>query len=157
MKPLANTDKKKIIEQLNKQFGITTLNGLAIKFGEEKLRLYTGSLSKEDLYHLDNELRTKIIDELNITANFEIQKFMLKHKYDEIRRFVSNQNIKEIHQVSIIATVSFHRDSRRRRRTRNRGNPIIPAIIKNTIRNKPIMNVSTKTIHSRRYQRLEPD
>jgi NOL1/NOP2/fmu family ribosome biogenesis protein len=61
MKPLTSSDKKKIIEQLNKQFGITELPYLIIQFGKEKLRLYTGSLSKEELYYLDNEIRVENI------------------------------------------------------------------------------------------------
>jgi len=61
MKPLTSSDKKKIIEQLNEQFGITDLPGLVIQFGKEKLRLYTGILSKEELYHLDNEARIETI------------------------------------------------------------------------------------------------
>ena len=61
MKPLTSTDKKKILEQLNKQFGITSLPYLIIQFGKEKLRLYTGNLSKEELYHLDNEVRIENI------------------------------------------------------------------------------------------------
>ncbi len=61
MKPLTSTDKKRIIEQLNKQFGITELPYLIIQFGKEKLRLYTGNLSKEELYYLDNEIRIENI------------------------------------------------------------------------------------------------
>lgn len=61
MKPLTSSDKKKIIEQLSEQFGITELPGLVIQFGKEKLRLYTGNLSKEELYHLDNEARIETI------------------------------------------------------------------------------------------------
>ena len=61
MKPLTSTDKKKILEQLNKQFGITELPYLIIHFGKEKLRLYTGNLSKVELYYLDNEIRIENI------------------------------------------------------------------------------------------------
>jgi len=61
MKPLTSSDKKKIVEQLNRQFGIEELPYLIIQFGKEKLRLYTGNLSKEELYHLDNEARIETI------------------------------------------------------------------------------------------------
>jgi NOL1/NOP2/fmu family ribosome biogenesis protein len=61
MKPLTSTDKKRIVEQLNKAFGITNVPGLIIQFGKEKLRLYTGNFSKEELYHLDNEARIETI------------------------------------------------------------------------------------------------
>ena len=61
MKPLTSSDKKKILNQLNEQFGIMEIPGLIIQFGKEKLRLYTGNLSKEELYHLDNEARIETI------------------------------------------------------------------------------------------------
>jgi len=61
MKPLTSTDKKKIIEQLNNQFGISEIPQLIIQFGKEKLRLYSGNLSKEELYYLDNEVRIENI------------------------------------------------------------------------------------------------
>ena len=61
MKPLTSTDKKRIIEQLNKQFGIEELPYLVIQFGNEKLRIYSGILSKEELYHLDNNVRIETI------------------------------------------------------------------------------------------------
>jgi len=74
MKPLTSTDKKKIIEQLNNQFGIQELPYLIIQFGKEKLRLYSGILSKEELYHLDNETRIETIG-----------LYFAKYENDEIR------------------------------------------------------------------------
>ncbi|MDP2926351.1 MAG: hypothetical protein Q8N99_08290 [Nanoarchaeota archaeon] len=56
MKPLLNTEKKKIINQLNEQYGIKKLPYLIILFGNEKLRLYSGNLSRIELYHLDNKV-----------------------------------------------------------------------------------------------------
>lgn len=61
MIPLNNKDKKKILEQLNKQYGIEKLPYLILKFGQDKLRLYSGNLSKEELYSLDNNLRIENI------------------------------------------------------------------------------------------------
>lgn len=61
MKPLTSSDKKRIIEQLNRQFGISELPYLIIQFGKEKLRLYSGNLSKEELYYLDKEIRIENI------------------------------------------------------------------------------------------------
>jgi len=61
MKPLTSTDKKRIVEQLTKQFGITQIPYLIIQFGKEKLRAYSGNLSKEELYYLDRELRIENI------------------------------------------------------------------------------------------------
>lgn len=61
MKPLPNTDKKRILEKLNEQFGIKEIPQLIILFGKEKLRLYSGNLLKEELYYLNNELRIENI------------------------------------------------------------------------------------------------
>ena len=57
MKILSSSQKKKITKQLNFQFGITSIPYLMLKFGKEKLRLYSGSLSKEELLKLDKNLR----------------------------------------------------------------------------------------------------
>lgn len=57
MKILLSSQKKKILKQLNEQFGITTLPYLVLRFGKEKLRAYSGSFSIEELNKLDSELR----------------------------------------------------------------------------------------------------
>lgn len=57
MKILTSTDKKKITEQLSQQFGIEKIPYLLLQFGTEKLRIYSGSLPKEELSILDRELR----------------------------------------------------------------------------------------------------
>jgi NOL1/NOP2/fmu family ribosome biogenesis protein len=74
MKPLTSTDKKRIIEKLNEQFGIINIPGLIILFGKEKLRLYSGNLLKEELYYLDNELNME-----------NIGLYFAKYENDEIR------------------------------------------------------------------------
>ncbi len=93
MKPLTSSDKKKILQKLS-QFGITDIPGLVIQFGKEKLRLYTGILSKEELYHLDNEARIETIG-----------LYFAKYEQDEIRltldgvQFFRNQINKNIIQI----------------------------------------------------------
>lgn len=57
MKPLPSSQKKLIVKQLNNQYGITELPYLLLRFGKEKLRLYSGNLSKEELLDLDKNLR----------------------------------------------------------------------------------------------------
>ena len=57
MKILRANEKKKILKQLNEQFGITKLPYLLLKFGKEKIRLYSGNLSTEELNILDKNLR----------------------------------------------------------------------------------------------------
>tara|TARA_B100001971_G_C18245484_1_gene573933 strand:+ start:1116 stop:1562 length:447 start_codon:yes stop_codon:yes gene_type:complete len=57
MKIIRSTPKKKIIQQLNEQYGISDLPYLLLQFGKEKIRLYSGSLSAEELNILDANLR----------------------------------------------------------------------------------------------------
>jgi 16S rRNA (cytosine1407-C5)-methyltransferase len=59
MKPLTSSSKKKILTQLNSQFGIQELPYLLLQFGKEKLRLYSGSLSKQELIDMDKQLRVE--------------------------------------------------------------------------------------------------
>ena len=61
MKPLPSSQKKKIIQQLNNQFGITDLPYLFLQFGKEKIRVYSGNLAKEDLNSLDKKTRIENI------------------------------------------------------------------------------------------------
>lgn len=61
MKLLTSSEKKKLIEQLNQQYGITNIPFELIKFGEEKLRIFSGDLSREQLILLDRELRIENI------------------------------------------------------------------------------------------------
>ena len=61
MKPLLSSKKKKILTQLNNQYGITKLPYLLLQFGKEKIRLYSGSLSKEELITLDKKLKVENI------------------------------------------------------------------------------------------------
>ncbi len=61
MKPLTTSEKKKITEQLNNQFGIKEINAQLFLFGKEKIRLYTGALSREELIQMDKELRIENI------------------------------------------------------------------------------------------------
>ena len=61
MKVLKSSQKKKILKQLNEQFGIIELPYLLLQFGKEKLRAYSGKLSVEELNKLDNHLRIETI------------------------------------------------------------------------------------------------
>jgi NOL1/NOP2/fmu family ribosome biogenesis protein len=94
MKPLTSTDKKRILEQLNEQYGISELPYLIIQFGKEKLRLYTGNLSKEELYHLDNEARIETIG--LYFAKFENEGIRLTIDGTQILKHQITKNILEL-------------------------------------------------------------
>ena len=57
MKIIFSEEKEKILEKLSEQFGIKELPYLLILFGKEKIRLYSGNLSTEELRILDKTLR----------------------------------------------------------------------------------------------------
>ena len=57
MKTLSSSRKKKIIQQLEDQFGITSLPYLFLQFGKDKIRVYSGNLSRENLNNLDKNTR----------------------------------------------------------------------------------------------------
>ena len=61
MKIINSSEKKKIIEKLNTQFGIENLHYLFLKFGKDKIRIYSGSLSKEELNTIENNIRIENI------------------------------------------------------------------------------------------------
>jgi NOL1/NOP2/fmu family ribosome biogenesis protein len=57
MKLITSKDKKKIIEQLNKQYGINEIPYQLIMFGKEKIRIFSGEIGRENLNIFDRELR----------------------------------------------------------------------------------------------------
>lgn len=61
MKILSSTDKKKILEKLKQRFGIEKLPYLLLQFGKEKIRGYSGNLSREELSVLDKNVRVENI------------------------------------------------------------------------------------------------
>jgi len=58
---IKSSEKKKIVEQLNKQFGIENLNYMLIETGKEKIRAFSGSLSKEEIFELAKIANIEII------------------------------------------------------------------------------------------------
>lgn len=61
MKIINSSEKKNIIEKLDSQFGIKNLPYLLLKFGKDKIRVYSGNLSKTDLNILDKNIRIESI------------------------------------------------------------------------------------------------
>src|SRR4030042_6448003 len=59
MKILRSSEKKRILKQLNEQFGIEKMLHLLLRFGKEKIRAFSGSLSADELITLDTYLRVE--------------------------------------------------------------------------------------------------
>ena len=61
MQIIHSAEKKKILEQLESQFGINKLPYLLLQFGKEKIRAFSGSLSSQELLILDKNLRIETV------------------------------------------------------------------------------------------------
>ena len=94
MKPLQSSQKKKILNQLNNQYGITNLPYLLLQFGKEKIRLYSGNLSKEELLTLDKNLRIE-----NIGLYFAKQQEEIRLTLDGLQ-LLKNQITKNILEIN---------------------------------------------------------
>ncbi|MBR9704948.1 hypothetical protein GOV12_06045 [Candidatus Pacearchaeota archaeon] len=95
MIPINKKQKKKIIEQLNDQYGITELPYEILKFGKEKLRIFSGNYENLDLNILDKALRIE-----------NIGLYFAKYERDEIRltldgvQILKNQISKNIVEIN---------------------------------------------------------
>ncbi len=58
---IKSAEKKEILARLNDQFGIEDLDYLFLQFGKEKIRAYSGSLSKEEIMKMSEYARIEII------------------------------------------------------------------------------------------------
>lgn len=61
MQIIKSNEKKRILEQLNEQFGIKKIPHLLVRFGKEKIRAFSGSLSSDELRTLDKYLRVETV------------------------------------------------------------------------------------------------
>ena len=57
MQIIKSSEKKKIVQQLNEQFGIGEIRHLLLRFGKEKIRAFSGNLSTNEILTLDTHLR----------------------------------------------------------------------------------------------------
>lgn len=53
LKILNHKEKKEILEKLNKQFGISKLNGILLQKGTERIFFYQGSLTEKQILELE--------------------------------------------------------------------------------------------------------
>ncbi len=58
---LDNTKKKKILEMLEREYGISKLNYLLLQTGKGKYRIYSGGLSRDELNMLAKTIHIEII------------------------------------------------------------------------------------------------
>ncbi len=61
MKIIDSSEKKAIMKELEEKFGITKLNYLLFQAGKNKIRGFSGSLSRQELLELARTLRIEVI------------------------------------------------------------------------------------------------
>ena len=59
MKILSSSEKKKIINKLNEQFGISDIPFRMLQFGKEKIRVFSGNLPSEKIMAIEKNLRVE--------------------------------------------------------------------------------------------------
>jgi len=95
LKFIKNTEKKKILKKLNEQFGIEELHFLLIESGKEKIRAFSGHLSKKEILKLNEILDIELIG-----------LYLMKYENNEIRLsfdsipLISSQIKKNILEIS---------------------------------------------------------
>ncbi len=70
---ISSAEKKKIIEQLNEQFGIEKLPYLLFHVGKQRVRAFSGNLSREELKIIEQTLRIDNIGIYLLTQEQEIR------------------------------------------------------------------------------------
>lgn len=66
---VSSGEKKKIIEELGKDFGIEKLNYLLIESGKERIRGFTGHMSKEEIVEIGGLINVELIGLYLINRN----------------------------------------------------------------------------------------
>ena len=61
IKFLKSSEKKKLLAELEEQFGITKLNYLLLETGKEKIRGFSGTMTKEEIKELGEIANVEII------------------------------------------------------------------------------------------------
>ena len=109
---LDRTKKKKLVEELNKIYGIEELNYLILKTGAEKLRIYSGNLSIEEMNMLAKNINLQLIGtplctikDNDVRLNFDainipeikkqISKNILEISDEELTKWIRGNNIEK--------------------------------------------------------------
>lgn len=70
---IQSPEKNKILGSLNEQFGITNIPYLLLRAGNEKIRAYSGSLSKDEIIELGNFVNIELIGEYFLREEGELR------------------------------------------------------------------------------------
>ena len=96
---LNTSEKKKFLEQLKEQFGIEEMPYLLIESGKEKIRGFSGNLSRDELSFLSREINVETIG----CYLFKIEKQGLRLSFDAPLLLNPKENIIEISDEEAIS------------------------------------------------------
>jgi len=58
---LKSKEKKKILDELNERFGITELPGLLLETGKQKIRGFSGTMTREEITEIGAKINIEIV------------------------------------------------------------------------------------------------
>ncbi len=105
---IKSSEKKRILEQLEEQFGIEKLPYLLIQSGKDKIRAFSGHLSKDEILKMSQLANIEVIglyllrrehdlrlsfDAVHLLKN-QINKNILKISHDEMQAWLRGHNLK---------------------------------------------------------------
>jgi len=110
---LTNAKKKKITELLNEEYGIEKLRHLFIQTGKGKIRIFSGSLSKEEINELAKNVHIDTIgarlcnienDEIRLNFDIlnipelksQINKNIIKITNEQVQKWLKGDNIEMV-------------------------------------------------------------
>lgn len=100
MKFIKASEKKRIIEELNERFGIEKIPYLLIETGKEKIRAFSGNLSKNEIIKLNEFANVEIIGIYLLKKEDERK---LRLSFDAVSLFKEqiNKNVVEINNEEL--------------------------------------------------------
>lgn len=90
---IKSNEKRDIISQLNEQFGIERLPYLLIESGKERIRAFSGNLSKEEIMQIGSLVKVEIVGLYLIKKEHDLR---LSLDATNVLRNQINKNILEI-------------------------------------------------------------
>lgn len=104
---IKSSEKKEIIEKLEEQFGISDLPYLLIETGKEKIRAFSGSLSKDQISMLSDMLNIESIG-LYIIKKEKNNQLRLSFDAAHLLKNQINKNIAEINEEQLQLWIRGH-------------------------------------------------
>ena len=100
-----SSEKKKIIQQLQEQFGIEDLSYLLVQTGQDKIRAFSGSLSKDEIQKLGEITNIEVIGLYVIKKEHDLR---LSFDATHILKNQINKNIIKIDDEQFKAWIRGH-------------------------------------------------